>query len=109
MNRIPRSPPAPSSSPALLEITPDDYAAGLKVELERTSDDLAKARGAVFALRRRIVELEAVVREDGAKLAALAGRLGDELEPGDLAELAELAAGNAAAARRDDEEREEAT
>ena len=106
MNRIPRSPPAPSSSPALLEITPDDYAAGLKVELERTSDDLAKARGAVFALRRRIVELEAVVREDGAKLAALAGRLGDELEPGDLAELA---AGNAAAARRDDEEREEAT
>ena len=106
MNRTPpdnsrrRITPATPAEPAapFVEIDPADYAAGLKVELDRAIDELAKARGAVFAQRRRIAELEALVREDGAKLAALAGRLGDELDPEALEELGEVVAGNGAGA-----------
>ena len=65
------------SGPQPHMVAAEDYAAGLKVELDRAMDELAKARGLIFAHLRRIAELEAEVTKNGESLAKLAGTVGD--------------------------------
>ena len=75
-------------SPQPHMVAAEDYAAGLKVELDRAMDELAKARGLIFAHLRRIAELEAEVTKNGESLAKLAGTVGDKLTATELEAVA---------------------
>ena len=69
-------------------VAAEDYAAGLKVELDRAMDELAKARGLIFAHLRRIAELEAEIGRNEESLAKLAGTVGDKLTAEELEAIA---------------------